>query len=209
MALRYREERLRAQNQRQRWIFAFTISAATLALGFYTVTAFHDSRALRERDYEARDQIAVVMREAKNAEEAAKDARMQLDETLQRLSHIKVSSNQPAEVEQRLAAITQDLSNVKQQVDTLQHGIDGINAAITSTPEKAVAVPLLKKDVDDFKSSTQHDIDTVRAEMIRSYDQTKWLLGFILAALIGTVINSAIQSRGANRHFTAHKQKFE
>ncbi|HTC48755.1 MAG TPA: hypothetical protein VK722_15625 [Candidatus Aquilonibacter sp.] len=208
MGLDRRRLELQVQKQRQIAILTFTVVTATLALTFYTVNAFRDSRAQREREYINRAQIEEIMEEVQRSQEESKNARIQLDETLQRLSHLRGTGNTTTGTEQRLAAITQDLSNVKQQVDTLQRGVDGISAAISSSPEKAVALPLLTKDVDDLKVSSEHDIEAVRSEMIRSYDQTKWLIGFILAALIGTVINSAIQSRGS-RQQPHHVPRFE
>jgi hypothetical protein len=49
--------------------------------------------------------------------------------------------------------------------------------------------------MDDFKALTQRDLDSVRSEMARNYDLNKWLIGLILAAVLGTVVNNTLQAR--------------
>jgi len=94
-----------------------------------------------------------------------------------------------------LAVLKQDLNNVKSDLTGVRTSVDKLNDALGSNPEKAIALPLVKKDLEDLRNSTQRDLDALRGEMTRGYDLNKWLIGLILAAVLGTLINTRLQTR--------------
>lgn len=59
-----------------------------------------------------------------------------------------------------------------------------LEAAILSSPEKALAVPLLRRDVEQIRDATSAADANVVASVDRVYDLVKWLAGGVAAGLI-------------------------
>lgn len=73
-----------------------------------------------------------------------------------------------------------------------------LDDAIGESPDKSLAVPLLRKDLDNLKDSYHRDLDSTQAEINRVYDQNKWFLGLMFTmalGLIGLAISNFLQLR--------------
>jgi hypothetical protein len=172
---------------------ALTVAIALGATTIYIWNSYEDIQHNREKEAIARDQIIRSQQAAQRAEKTIQDA-INSNEIL--LANIKrLTGSNPSESTQQFIAIQKDLDTLKVQVSDLKLKVDGLNSALSNTPEKALALPLLAKDVSDLKVFTSHDSDSLRAEMDRNADTNKWLIGLILAAVLGNVISSAL-SRG-------------
>ena len=76
--------------------------------------------------------------------------------------------------------------------------LDDLDAAIMNNPDKALSVPLLRRDLDTLKIEYQKDIDSSGKQIDRIYDQNKWFIGLMFSmaiGLIGLAISNFIQAR--------------
>lgn len=67
--------------------------------------------------------------------------------------------------------------------------LGALEAVILTDPQKALALPLVKRDVEALQEQRRRDIESMRAENARSYDLMKWLIGLmalVSLSLIGT-----------------------
>lgn len=94
-----------------------------------------------------------------------------------------------------VALLRAEITALKSEVTTMHSSLDALDAALITTPDKALSLPLLRKDLDDFRSASQRDVDSIRLEMGRAYELNKWLIGFLLLAVIGSIVNNLIQAR--------------
>lgn len=62
-----------------------------------------------------------------------------------------------------------------------------IETAVTDNPERAMSIPILRKDVDLLRRDIVGDLVTIRAEIDRVYDLGKWFLGLIATMAIGVL----------------------
>jgi hypothetical protein len=113
------------------------------------------------------------------------------------LSHANPQTGLPT-YDHDIALLQGEITSIKSDVANMQTSVDKLNAALLTTPDKALAVPLIRKDLDDFRLANQRDIDSMRLEMGRAYELNKWLIGFLLAAVVGTILNNILQQRGAS-----------
>jgi hypothetical protein len=174
---------------------------AIAATASYFIVAFNDYRASRNR-------VTYAELESLRTIKSLQEVRAEIDEKnartaqlLERLSKLaQAPAPNPSRLAQQITLVQHNLDAQKDQLKDLRSNIDSLRKAIESSPEKAVTIPLLTKDLDDFKTSSQHDIDSLRAEMLRGYELNKWLIGLMLAAVFGIVFKGILESRTSPGH---------
>jgi uncharacterized protein YhaN len=187
-------------------------------VGVITATALYLTTSVQEliKNRDAREAAMEQLRHAQQEQKQIDDNQVQLDKLTQDLKRIDKSLEQFAsqhgkppdnsESIRQIALLRQDLGALKYEISTIHTSVDRLNDALMTTPDKALMAPLLKKDVDDLKISSQRELDSVRGEMARAYDLNKWLIGLILAAVLGLLANAMIQSKS---RATTQRHSFE
>jgi hypothetical protein len=186
-----------------------SLVVAVFATMLYFVTSLTEQRKVRFETMlaqrtldEARTRMDVELR---RAEESSK----KYEQLLDKLNSTERSKNAVGtpEIQEQLLGLKQTTDDLKSGLTTTQSQMSVLTGAIGNDPEKVLSVPLLRKDVEDWKGSSQREIDSLREEMGRSYELNKWLIGLILAAVIGTVINNMLQAKAEARN--RYPTKFE
>ncbi len=83
-------------------------------------------------------------------------------------------------------------------VKRLESRISAIEEGVSSNPEKALSIPLLRKDVTILEKSTANDFSALRREVDRVYDQGKWFIGLMVTMLL-TIIGLAVSTLVSTR----------
>ncbi len=76
--------------------------------------------------------------------------------------------------------------------------VEVIEQAINDSPERAMSIPILRKELDLLKSDVVEAVDALRAEIDRIYDLGKWFLGLMATmaiAVMGLVIGNLIKRK--------------
>jgi hypothetical protein len=124
----------------------------------------------------------------KNTEYRLHELEGQLLVLSRRLDTVEVGPNQV------LPPDSAAVNTLKDEVAALRASVDNLNAAILSDPIKALAVPMIRRDLDALTRTAGEDLDVVREEVARIYDLTKWFLGLMfsmaLAMLTVVIANS-------------------
>ena len=81
----------------------------------------------------------------------------------------------------------QVIASLKSQQDDLQKRIGLLEGALMNSPEKALALPLLKEQVDSLQDHTHGDIDAVRGEINRLFGLTQWFIGLMFTIALGVL----------------------
>ena len=168
---------------------------AILATGLYFTNAIIErQRSMREREGLV-EQVELVLKQVERAKDELSKSVAEQAQVLQQIrANIKNSSHN-----RDILLLQGDISEIHSDLSALHNSLDTINNAIGTNPEKAMSIPLMRKDIEDLKTANQRDLDSLRGEMARSYDLNKWLIGLILAAVLGTTISSWAQSRKPGR----------
>ena len=88
-------------------------------------------------------------------------------------------------------------SQVANEISTLDAKVNNLNAAILASPDKALAVPLLRRDIDTLTKRVEEIQAQGKADIDRLYEQQKWTLGGIgtvLLAVAGGAITIILRS---------------
>jgi hypothetical protein len=67
----------------------------------------------------------------------------------------------------------------------LNERLSALESALMTSPEKAVAVPMLKQEVDSLQDRTHSDLDAIRGEIGRLFTLTQWFIGLMFTIALG------------------------
>ena len=91
-----------------------------------------------------------------------------------------------------------DLSTLERRVTAIAKRQEELDTILATSPDKALAVPLLRKDLDAQKESVAQSVASLRASLDQLYDLTKWLLGALTVSAASLAIpNYLPRPRGA------------
>jgi len=99
-----------------------------------------------------------------------------------------------------MKAAQEDLKTRLSQVAEVSHGtsvrIASLESVIISDPQKAVAIPLIQRDVAVLDARLTREIQAAQSDNARVYDLMKWLVGLmalVSLSLIGTAAGSVFK----------------
>ena len=155
--------------------------------------------ALRSVDLQR--EVSVLSKRIKESEEATANLQQQVLETFSR----------PGKRGQSIglaAADRQAISNVETANRGMDQRLAALESALLQTPEKAVALPLLRQQLSDVQDKNKGDSDSLHGEINRLYGMMQWFLGLMMTLIIGVgglAVNSFRQSSEKNKSGEGHK----
>jgi hypothetical protein len=159
-------------------ILAATVTLAGAAATFFIAKSGSDSQAIvtkgELRASKAEMQISI---DGLNA---------RLDEMTKQIQDVGKNLPEQSVVALKLKALNQSVGKYEKRLAAME-------GVILDNPQKALALPLMKKDIDSLKETRQTDTAASRQEIDRVYDQTKWFIGLMITSAIG-IIALAISS---------------
>ena len=108
-----------------------------------------------------------------------------------------------ASVEDEVAAIRKLF---RSQFDTTRGAISKIEGLILDEPERLIALPLLRRDIQALKD----DLETTKEFIKDTYDLFQWLVGTLILGILALIIpyvNSFIESRKEAKSGKKEKRK--
>lgn len=72
-------------------------------------------------------------------------------------------------------------------LDSVSKKLEALEAAITVDPAKALAVPILRKDLNNAEESIKAELTQTKAEIDRMYDQNKWFIGLMFTIALSVL----------------------
>jgi hypothetical protein len=86
---------------------------------------------------------------------------------------------------------SRDLAKLSEDIKNATSKIAALEAALNTDPAKALAVPLLRKDLDNTRDSLKANIDQTKSEIDRIYDQNKWFIGLMFTIALSVLSMAA------------------
>lgn len=78
-------------------------------------------------------------------------------------------------------------SAIKSSLSSLDSRLGVLERSISENPEKALSIPMLRKDLESMAKLIDGNRLALSVELARVYDQQKWMLGGIGAVLIASI----------------------
>ncbi|MET0466774.1 MAG: hypothetical protein ABW007_26675 [Chitinophagaceae bacterium] len=119
-----------------------------------------------------------------------------LYEKLKAEQEIKFINGRLAELDSRISALSappdgsQEALQIKElsaNVAKLQESVSDMERLIMDNPSKALAMPLMRKDLDSLKENNQAEMTSLRKDIDRIYDLNKWLVGLMFTMALGVL----------------------
>nr|WP_289622793.1 type I restriction enzyme HsdR N-terminal domain-containing protein [Alcanivorax sp.] len=90
-----------------------------------------------------------------------------------------------------------EVVEIKHNISLISARLDALEGALTVNPAKALAVPILRKDLDNTEKNLKAELSQTRAEIDRMYDQNKWFIGimFTIALSVLSMVASSFFNR--------------
>ena len=168
-------ERRRRELQRNRY---FAVTSMLLASGFAIIGFIYTStkeRAARLALVQSALPAEFAPRTREQLEQLTRDI-ADLRKTVSALSSVPES----AQISATLTRLTDESTRASTRVKALED-------VILEAPDKAIAMPLLRKDLDTQRNTTVTELTAIRAEIARIYDFNKWFFGLIATMALSTL----------------------
>lgn len=85
------------------------------------------------------------------------------------------------------SVIALQLNALNQSVSENQKKLASLEEVILDNPQKVLALPLMKKDIESLKDNRQTDMAESKQAIDRIYDQSKWFIGLMITSAIGII----------------------
>lgn len=84
---------------------------------------------------------------------------------------------------------------VQLKVDKLDMRLERIEKAIIRDPDGALAIPMLRRDIDNLKEANGQAIVAIKESVDQIYDLTKWLIGALSAGVLSLAVTNFLTRR--------------
>jgi hypothetical protein len=81
------------------------------------------------------------------------------------------------------------------RLDAIEAREGRLEQAILTNPEKALAMPMLRRDLDAAKETNAQAIAAVKANVDQVYDLTKWFIGALAVGVFSLAIPNLLSRR--------------
>lgn len=177
------------QDDRLSFLIANIAIIASLVGAVFSLVAIRNEQVRNASKLRAEDLSAIVSRQQQainelqarlgKADASSSELR---DKILQAMSHAGSTPHQDSVLS---AADRDALQRAAQTDQDLNRRLSALESALTQSPEKAIALPLLRQQLNDLQDKIKSDSDGQQAEINRVYGILEWLLGLIITLIIG------------------------
>lgn len=86
-----------------------------------------------------------------------------------------------------------EAKKLENNIELVSNKLINLESALTADPAKALAVPILRKDLDNAEKSIRAELSQTKSNIDRIYDQNKWFIGLVFTIAL-SVFGMAIGS---------------
>lgn len=83
------------------------------------------------------------------------------------------------------------IKTINNRLSNLEKRMNSLELALLMNPSKALALPIIRKDLDNTRDSFKSSLSQTKLEVDRIYDQNKWFIGLMLTIAL-SVLGMAI-----------------
>jgi len=92
-------------------------------------------------------------------------------------------------------SVATSIELIQKDVEYLNNKFKSIEKVILNSPEKALEIPMLKRDIESLQKQQNLSIQSLGREISRAYDTMKWVIGTILLGIVGLAISVFLREK--------------
>jgi len=181
-------ERFRSKSERIRTLTT-TIAGSTSAIAAVMALSLSVGFIFDEKKTFSRSELSekLVMTEQIITNQNKKIIGLQAD-VKEISSSLSTLSSLPEGSEWKIEA-----STILERVSRIDGKLAALESALTLDPAKALAIPILRKDLESAEENLRSELLQTKSEINRIYDQNKWFLGLMFTMAL-SVLGMAVSS---------------
>ena len=121
-------------------------------------------------------------------------SQQQINEIQNEVSIIKAQVAQLTTVPQSVA-VSAKLRELDAKVSSIDNKLNAINKIIMASPEKALEIPMLQRDILAIQRQYENATTSLEREITRAYDTIKWVVGTIVLGMIALVASVFLRGK--------------
>lgn len=82
------------------------------------------------------------------------------------------------------------IADIRVRLDDISKRQAVLERAILNSPEKAIALPLLKRDIESVRDNNNQALLSIKASVDQVYDLSKWLFGTVVLTVISVLVTA-------------------
>lgn len=169
-----------------------------LAAYLSTIKQAEQERAAKTYQIQAQLEATMIAKEnADRATEQLTESERLNDEMRNLISRLSKPTGAPPHFQPPNPVQEQEIAQLKADQNALQDRLASLDDALQTTPEKAVALPLLGQQVSDLRGETQRDVDNIHAQIGSLFTISEWALGLTVTLTLGLASLFVAMSRRA------------
>ena len=94
--------------------------------------------------------------------------------------------------------VAAQLEQLNTSIENIESRLHSLEKYLLESPDKALALPLLSKEIDSLKTNYKSERVDTDAEIARIYDQNKWFIGLMFTmaiSVLGLAISNLFQGK--------------
>lgn len=116
-----------------------------------------------------------------------------LEETRQAIAQTQSDMNRIEAEMDRMVSLPEnskwasEATRINEKIVAVNGKLAALESALTVDPAKALAVPILRKDLDNTREAFKSDLAQARSEIAQVYDLNKWFIGLMITIAISVL----------------------
>ncbi len=86
---------------------------------------------------------------------------------------------------------TKAVEKLSREIENTKLNLRSLKEMITENPEKALSLPLIKKDIEQLKEENK----ALKNELDRVFDFNKWFIGIIVTILLALIASTYVRNK--------------
>lgn len=163
------------------------ISAIIVGLGSVAVAALTTLMSSRQSPVTPESTVAQINRALSDRDTQTGLLAVRLGEVERQMKGLRMPGS-------RVPAPAQ-LAATERSVTALQGQMRALQEAVGATPEKAIAVPLLRRDLEGLRINSTAAVTAIERDLDRQYDLMKWILGTFVVGMLSVIVSIVLVVR--------------
>ncbi len=165
------------------------LSALVTMLGLFAavLTGYRDRDRAAQQSFQADMNRTLVIRQEEQIQRADRELgelRATNEAIMKSLGQVR-TTGRPISLSSLDPKSQQRLDLIEQSQSKLDARMSVLESSLMISPEKAVAVPMLKQQLDSLQDRTHNDLDGIRGEIGRLFTLTQWFIGLMFTIALG------------------------